>query len=99
MKIDMPHLMDNLRKMALKEKIPAKEPNIALFHQLFLNSVKRWGRVHEVELIGLYKLKSGQLFADMQLGQQMFMKGKLTLLPDGIRDKKGVKNIFERINR
>jgi len=96
MKINIPDLMDTLREVAVKERV-SKEPNITMFHQLFLNSVKRWGRVHELELIGLYKLKSGQLFSDMQLGQQMFMKGKLALLPDGVRNKKGIREIFEKV--
>ncbi|OIP41671.1 hypothetical protein AUJ95_02925 [Candidatus Desantisbacteria bacterium CG2_30_40_21] len=96
MKIDIPHLMDTLREIAVAENI-SKEPNITIFHQLFLNSVKKWGRVHELELIGLYKLKSGQLFADMQLGQQMFMKGKLKLLPEIVKDKKGIKEIFKKV--
>jgi len=67
-----------------------------MFHQLFLDSVKRWGRVHEVELIGLYKLKSGTLLQDMQLGQKMFLKGKLSILPEMIKGKKEIKQIFKR---
>lgn len=95
MKIDIPLLMDTLRQIAVKEKI-SKEPNVTIFHQQFLNSVKRWGRVHELELIGLYKLKSRQLFADMQLGQQMFLKGKLKILPE-IAGQKDVKQIFKGV--
>ncbi|MDI6782405.1 MAG: 4Fe-4S dicluster domain-containing protein [bacterium] len=92
MKIDIPHVMDSLRQLAVKEKV-SREPNVTMFHQLFLDSVKRWGRVHELELIGLYKLKSRQFFSDMQLGQQMFLKGKLKMLPE-IAGKKDVKRIF-----
>ncbi|MFH1897363.1 MAG: 4Fe-4S dicluster domain-containing protein [Candidatus Desantisbacteria bacterium] len=98
MKIDIPHLMDSLREIAVKEKV-SKEPNITIFHQLFLNSVKRWGRVHELELIGLYKLKSRQFFQDMELGKQMFLKGKLALLPSCVRDKKGMGKIFKRAGK
>lgn len=93
MKIDISHLMDTLRQIAVQEKV-SKEPNITMFHQLFLDSVKRWGRVHELELIGLYKLKSRQLFADMQLGQQMFLKGKLKILPE-MAGQKDVQQMFK----
>lgn len=96
MQIDIPRVMDTLREVAMKEKIASKEPNVTMFHQLFLNSVKRWGRVHELELIGLYKLKSRNLFQDMDKGRQMFTKGKLALLPDGVRDKKGIRKIFKK---
>ncbi|MEW6607374.1 MAG: 4Fe-4S dicluster domain-containing protein [bacterium] len=96
MQIDIPRVMDTLREIAIKEKIPSKQPNVTMFHQLFLNSVKRWGRAHEVELIGLFKLKSGNLFQDMQAGQQMFLKGKLNIFPEIIKDKKAVKQMFKR---
>lgn len=94
MQIDVPRVMDTLREIAIKEKIPRKEPNVTMFHQLFLDSVKRWGRVHEVELIGLYKLRSGSLFQDMKLGQEMFKKGKLSILPE-IAGRKQVQQIFK----
>jgi heterodisulfide reductase subunit C len=96
MQINLPRVMDTLRELALKENIPSKEHNITMFHQLFLDSVKRWGRVHEIELIGLYKLKSKTIFQDMQLGQKMFFKGKLSILPEMIKGKKEIKQIFKR---
>lgn len=95
MQINLPRVMDTLRELALKENITPKEPNILMFHQLFLNSVKRWGRVHEVELIGLYKLKTGTIFQDMQVGQKMFLKGKLSILPEIIKGRKMVKQMFK----
>lgn len=95
MKIDIPHLMDSLREIAIKEKIPSQQPKITMFHQLFLNSVKRWGRVHELELIGLYKLKSGNLFQDMKAGRKMFLNGKLNILPE-IGGRKDVRKIFSQ---
>ncbi|MDI6736833.1 MAG: 4Fe-4S dicluster domain-containing protein [bacterium] len=97
MKIDIPLLMDTLRSLAVKEKV-SKKPNITIFHQQFLNSIKRWGRAHELELIGLYKLKSGSLFQDIKLGQEMFLKGKLSILPEIIKGKKEIKEMFSKGN-
>ncbi|MEW6619677.1 MAG: 4Fe-4S dicluster domain-containing protein [bacterium] len=96
MQIDIPRVMDTLREIAIKEKIPSKQPNVTMFHQLFLDSVKRWGRTHEVELIGLYKLRSANLFQDMQLGRDMFIKGKLSIFPEIIKGRKAVKQMFKR---
>ncbi|MDI6751494.1 MAG: 4Fe-4S dicluster domain-containing protein [bacterium] len=95
MKIDIPHLMDTLRQLAVKEKV-SSQPNITIFHQLFLNSIKRWGRVCELELIGLYKLKSGSLFQDIKLGKEMFKKGKLSILPQILKGKKEIKEMFKK---
>jgi len=97
MKIDIPHLMDTLRQLAVQGKI-SREPNVTMFHQQFLNSVKRWGRVHELELIGLYKLKTRSFFQDIQLGQEMFKKGKLKILPE-TGGKKAIKQIFKEYRK
>jgi heterodisulfide reductase subunit C len=95
MQLNIPKIMDILRELALKERVHIKERNISLFYQQFLNSIKRWGRVYELELIVLYKLKSNTLFQDIELGKKMFSKGKLNLLPD-IAGTSDVKKIFNR---
>lgn len=96
MKIDMARIMDALREMALNEGYEAKEPNIPLFHQVFLNSVKKRGRVFEAEFLGWYKLKSGELFKDMKLGLEMFKRGKMPLWPCRIKAKDEVREMFKK---
>jgi heterodisulfide reductase subunit C len=95
MEVDMPKIFDSLRIMAIEEGV-VSEPKIALFHRLFLESIKRWGRVFEAELIGLYKLKTGTLFSDAKAGQKMFIKGKISLLPKPIKSRSSVKEMFRR---
>jgi heterodisulfide reductase subunit C len=92
--IEIAGLMDVLREIALRRGITPAEPKIPLFHQSFLNSVGRWGRVYEVGMICNYKLKSGDLTGDMGLGMQMFSKGKLKLFPHSIEGKAEIKAIF-----
>jgi heterodisulfide reductase subunit C len=43
-----------------------------------------------------YKIKSGKLWDDLKLGWKMFTKGKLKLLPSGIKRKKEVRELFTR---
>ncbi|MEW5768209.1 MAG: 4Fe-4S dicluster domain-containing protein [bacterium] len=95
MKIDIAKIMDALREMALKEGYEAKEPNIPLFHNLFLSSVKKRGRVFEAEFLGWYKLKSRELFKDMKLGMEMFKRGKIPLWPSRIKAKGEVRQMFK----
>ncbi len=97
MQIDISRIMDILREMALKEGVQSKEHNVTIFHQLFLNRIKKWGRIYEIELIGLYKLKSRSFFQDMGLGSQMFRKGKLALIPEIVKGKKDIKQIFKGV--
>jgi len=96
--INIAEVMDTLREMALVENIPAGIKNAPTFHRIFLNSVKSRGRVHETFMMMNYKLKSGDLFSDLDIGWKMFQKGKLPLFPSTIKKKDEVKRLFERSN-
>jgi heterodisulfide reductase subunit C len=88
--------MDVLRQMAIESGVGAREANILKFHEAFLASIKRGGRINEMMMTVDYKLKSGDLFSDVLMAPGMFLKGKLALLPPRTKDLKSVKNIFEK---
>lgn len=92
--INIAEVMDTLREMAYKEKVPAGIKNAPVFHQEFLNSVKNRGRVHETFMMMGYKLKSGDLFSDINIGLKMFLKGKLPVFISGVKRNGEVKRIF-----
>jgi hypothetical protein len=86
--------MDVCRELALRRGIAPAEPRIPLFHKAMLGSIRTFGRIWEVGMIGDYKLRSRDFMGDMKLGLAMFMKGKLKLLPQSIKGKSAVKEIF-----
>jgi len=92
--IEIAGLMDVLRSLALKKGVLPAERCVPLLHKSFLDSVKHWGRAYEIGMIAGYKLRSGDLLGDMKLGLEMFTKGKLKLLPQGIKSKEEVRQIF-----
>lgn len=88
---------DTLRQMSAAAR-REKEKRTATFHRMFLADVQNRGRVHESMLMARFKLKTGDLFSDLDLGLQLFRKGKLPLLASGVKDKKGVREIFKRVD-
>ena len=98
-KIDIGVLMDALREMAIEEGIPAKEKNIHLLHEAFIQSIKRGGRLHELAMEVEYKLKSRDFFTDMIPGMMLFLKGKIPLLPSLVKERQEIKKIFERCTK
>lgn len=92
--IEIAHLMDVLRELALRKGIQPAEKRVAIFHDCFLGSIKHWGRAYEVGMIGAYKLRSRDLLGDMKLGLNMFQKGRLSLRPHGISAKTEITEIF-----
>ncbi len=97
-KIEIATIMDILRKLSLEANIQAGEKNIVKFDQIFLDSIKKRGRVHELGLVIRYNLTTGQPWKDVHLGPIMFMKGKFSLLGHRIKELERVKEIF-RLSR
>jgi heterodisulfide reductase subunit C len=98
-KIDIGILMDALREMAIEEGVPAKEKNIHLLHEAFVQSIKRGGRVHEATMLIDYKLRSKDFMTDLIPGMMLFMKGKIPLLPSFVKRKEEMKRIFEKCSK
>ena len=93
-------LMDALREMAMEEGIPAKEKNIHLLHEAFIQSIRRGGRAHEVTMLMDYVLRSRDLMTDSLIpGMMLFLKGKFPLLPSFIKGRREIKKIFEKCSK
>jgi heterodisulfide reductase subunit C len=93
--IDLAHAMDALRRMSV-ESDSVSLPRVQAFHEAFMKAIRTHGRIHEIELITRYKLKTKTLFEDMELGWEMFKRGRIRMLPDGIKGRKEVRKILER---
>lgn len=92
--IDIPALLDPIRHRVVRDRVSTQESQVPTFHTIFLKTIRWFGRVHELSLIGLYKLKTKTYFEDMDLGMQMFKKGKIHLLPHRSSGMAQVKDIF-----
>jgi len=93
--INTSEVMDALKEMAIAAGM-VKEKNINLFHNVFLSSVRSHGRVHESSMMAIYKIKSGDLLSDIDVGWEMFKKGKMPLLPHRIKARGKLRDIFSK---
>ncbi|SMB98089.1 heterodisulfide reductase subunit C [Thermanaeromonas toyohensis ToBE] len=94
--IDIAGVNDALKARVLSRGVPPASPMVAAFHQEFLASVERYGRVHELGLVMAYKLKSRDYWKDLSLGLKMFRKGKFRLWPHRVQKKEELQAIFKR---
>lgn len=96
--IDVAKVMDTLREMAIEKRVPLAEKRVAQFHKSFLHSVKKHGRLFELEMMGNYKIKSRDISfkRDISLAREIYQKGKLIFKPDKIRGIKEIKEMFKR---
>lgn len=97
MDVDTPALVDKLRAMA--QDAPGDLKRVRTFNQTFLASVKRFGRAYELMLMGFYKLKSRDLFSDMDKFPTMLRKGKMAIFPPRTGGRGSVGKIFDRVRK
>ncbi len=99
--IDIPHLMDSLHQMALRDGVRVPEPSVPVFHEVFLAPVKQFGRQFEVMMTGLFIFKAKKfsikdMVTNATLGLNMFIRRKLKFFPAAIKDKQAMKEIFKK---
>ena len=87
-------VIDALRQMSVAEGVRAGEQKVYTLHRAFLDSIRLWGRMDELSMLVEYKLLSRDLLSDMDMGVEMFVKGKIHPLPKRIRGVKEVQRLF-----
>lgn len=97
-------VMDVLREMALHEGY-APETAIYSLHQSFLDSIRMWGRVHELTMLAEFKVRCllkeypvffQGLLDDMKLGTNLILNGKISFLPERIKRLEEIKALYKK---
>lgn len=92
--VGIAHMMDLLRQEATANDIPCPDPEVEKFHRSFVKEIKK-GRVHELTLIARYKLTTRRFTDDMELGMEMFKRGRIKLLPRRLSKDPNIVRIFK----
>jgi heterodisulfide reductase subunit C2 len=90
------NVMDALKQIALEERSHPGQRRILVLHRRFLESIRLFGRVHELSMLALYKVLSLDLFTDLDLGARMFVRGKIPILPERMKGMKQIRALFSR---
>jgi heterodisulfide reductase subunit C len=89
-------VIDALRQIAIEEGVPAAERSVFKLHEAFLTSIRTWGRLHELTMLMQHKLTSGDnLLDNLDMGLDMFIKGKIHPLPKRIAGMDEVRALFD----
>ena len=97
-------VMDVLRQMAMEANY-APQPSVYALHRSFLDSIKLWGRVHELSLIMEHKVRCllakpplffQGLISDLMMGGDLILKGKIAFLPERIKRLGEIKKLYEK---
>lgn len=94
--IDVAAVMETLRLLAVAERVEPAAPEMALFHRIFLGSVKTGGRIYELGLGAAFNLLSRRPLSNVGLVSRLFAKRKIGLLPDRVAVD-SVREIYGRV--
>jgi len=98
--VDLPRLMDYLKEAVAVEGRAVRQKRVLDFHRIFLREIRVRGRIFEASLMTRQMLKSGDFMSfqkavkDARLGLAMLRRGRLRLLPERVKDRKWLKELF-----
>jgi len=91
------NVMDVLKEIALEEDAKPGEKTVYALHRSFLNSIKRFGRLHELTMLAEYILHVPQkLPAEIGIGWALFVRGKVLHLWSAIKERGAIRTLFDR---
>jgi heterodisulfide reductase subunit C len=99
MGVDIVRVMDTLRAMAQQQGVEpsGRAARVWTFYQAFLDSIREFGRLSEVALMGGYNMNSGRLMTNVVKAPWFFLKGKVSLSPHRIRQIDRLERVFQRV--
>jgi heterodisulfide reductase subunit C len=98
-------VISHLRNLAFHSSIRPKEKLLAVFHQTFLEELRKYGRVNELWLMQTFnrkpqilreKIRAGTLKEELLLGLALWRKGKLHLIPRRSKAIEEIKAVYRR---
>jgi len=95
-KVDIAALNDFLRQTSRASDKVAAGTAVPAFNDIFLGTIRRFGRMYEMGLMVAFKLRTRRFFADVGKFPMMLWKRKLSLLPSMGRGSAERKQLFER---
>jgi len=91
------NVMDVLKEMALEEGVAPAEKTVYALHRSFLNSIKIFGRLHELSMLAEYMLRVPQkLPQEIGLGVTLILKGKVLKFWSAIKGRDQIRELFRR---
>lgn len=111
--IQTARITETLKKMAKEEHLPPLQPKVADFHDAFVSSGIRWGRVNEMEFMGVYEMKNAlrevrtknyaaiieEIRGQARLGIAMFKRKRMHAGFQMAKGRKEIKALYKKGKR
>lgn len=87
-----------LKRTAMETESTTRAPHVQLLAKLFVDNLKKYGRLHEGTLIRKYytKTRARKLLDLVPLGRKMRAKGRVEVFPKKIKGRKALARIIDK---
>lgn len=95
--IDIPHVMEAVRHLAMKKHVDCPDPDaqcIKQFHEIFMNLVNMYGRLFELHMMAEFNMRTLNPFKDIFLAPQVLLRGKLAFLPSTVKNVDAIRKMY-----
>ena len=107
-------ITETLKQMVKEQHLEPMTPKVAYFHNAFLTSTSHFGRLNEMEFMGIYEIKNAQnelkkgggikaiiveLKNQMQLGKEMMKLKRMHFGIDKIKGLAEIKRLFAKAKK
>jgi len=111
--IQTARITETLKKMAKEANIRPLSPKVGNFHESFVGSAIRWGRINEIEFMGVYSLKNTlsmiknldfkalfkELISQIMLGFSMTKKRRMHFGFQSAKGRKEIKRLLKKAKK
>jgi heterodisulfide reductase subunit C len=102
--IDVAGLMNHLKNTVVSTRKKPAEYEIALFQEIFLEVLQKYGRINDLQLMQRYQWKlitrgtsppANEFFKNVKLGLSLFRRNRLRILPERSRAVNEIRRLME----
>ncbi len=94
--VDPARLQDLLKRRSLERGVVPSDRRTFEAQDALLDTVSRFGRLAEIRMVRRFKQRSHTLFERASLGMALFLRGKLKLTRQRMRDRTAIRNLIEQ---
>jgi len=91
--LDIAGIMDCLTRMAVQEGYAPKVAAVNVFNKAFMREIRLWGRSYELGLLAELKIRTLNLFSDLDLAVKLVRKNKMPFLPHPVHTPHRAKRV------
>lgn len=96
--VDVAEAMNAIKIMMFCNKKEPQVPDVLKFNRSFVENLNWFGRIYELGLVGMLKLRTGKFTEDLAMGMKMLKKDKFHLFPR-FEGGRAVRKILKRVKK